>query len=71
MALAVAVGKHPTNNRSRFAYNLLNILNKSYKTKPTITARPKGTDVRFSDTISIATPIENNHQILKEGLERM
>ena len=61
----------PTNNRSRLAFNLLNILNKSYKTKPTVTARPKGTGVRFSDTISIATPIENNHHILKEGLERM
>ena len=61
----------PTNNRSRLAFNLLNILNKSYKTKPTVTARPKGTSVRFIDTISIATLIENNHHILKEGLERM
>ena len=61
----------PTNNRSRLANNVLTILRKSYKTKPTVAARPQGTGVRFSDTISIATPIDSSHHILRNGLERM
>ena len=60
-----------TNNRSRLASNLVTVLRKSYETKPTVAARPKGTGVRFSDTISIATPIDSSHHILREGIERM
>ena len=62
----------PTNIRSSLAHNLLHILiRQSYCTKPTVIARPKGTWIRFSDTISIATPIESNHHILREVIERM
>ena len=61
----------PTNNRSRLANNLLTILTRSYRTKPTVATRPKGTGVRFSDTISIATPIDSSHHILRVGIERM
>ena len=48
-----------------------NYIKKSYETTPTVAARPKGTGIRFSDTISIATPIDSNHHILRNGLVRM
>ena len=52
-------------------YTVLNILGKIYNTKPTVAARPKGTVVRFSDTILIVTPIDSTHNILREGTQRM
>ena len=38
---------------------------------PTVTARPKGTVIRYSEMISIATPIESNHHIIRNELVRM
>ena len=63
--------REPTNNRSRLTNNVLTILRKSYKTKPTVAVRLQGTGVRFSDTISITTSIDSSHHILRNGLERM
>ena len=59
----------PTKSKSSLAYNVLNILGKIYNTKPTVAARPKGTRVRFSDTISTATPIDSIRNILREGTQ--
>ena len=61
----------PTNNRSRLANNLITILRKSYEKIPTVTAGPKSTEIRFSDMISVATPIESNHHIIRNELVRM
>ena len=57
-----------TNKRSRIANNLKTILKQSYEKLPTVAARPKGTDIRFSDMISVATSIENNHNIINNQL---
>ena len=58
------------NNRSRLANNLVTILRTSYGTKQTVAARPKGTAIRFNETISIATPIYSNYYVLRNGLVR-
>ena len=49
----------------------MTILKKSYEKLPTVTARPKTTEIRFSDMISVATPIESNHHIIRNELVRM
>ena len=51
----------------------MTILKKSYEKLPIVTARPKTTEIRFSDmiSISVATPIESNHHIIRNELVRM
>ena len=51
-------------------HNVLNILRNSYNTKTTVAARPKGAGVSFSNTISIAAPIESKHHINRAGIEK-
>ena len=41
----------PTNKVSRLVYNVCNILNESFHTKPTVAASPKGAGVRFCNRI--------------------
>ena len=50
---------------------LITIINSYVNIKPTITARPKGTGVRFWDTITIATQIEDSHNISKAVLGKI
>ena len=61
----------PTNKRSRKANKLVTILKNSYEKLPTVAAGPKTTAITFSDMISVATPIVENHRIIKNELVRM
>ena len=71
MALAATVGMQSYKKRSRIANNLKSILKQSYEKLPTVTARPNDTEIKFSDMISVATSIKNNHHIINNELVRM
>ena len=58
--------------RSRVVHNVLKTISNSYiNTKPTETTRPKGAGVRFCDTITIATQIEDSYHISKVVIGKM
>ena len=47
----------PTIKKSSIANKSVTILKKGYAKIPTVAAGPKSTEIRFSDMISVATPI--------------